>query len=171
MKIEDIKLTVQAIEDDIDILRNKRLLELEKGPGRPKCSTLANRIQNNLDYVVNAYDELIKHQEEVADRDQFELLSGMLIRLASEVADLSKKYPDGLVNAFKVGQINRVLRPLKEILTNEPSATFLDLVAEVEENAEKSRNSYSDVAVILSQFREACDEYKSKHYGRKNVYR
>ena len=68
------------------------------------------------------------------------------------------------MNAFKVGQINRVLKPLKEIMADEPSAAFLDLVAEVEDRAEKSRNSYSDVAVILSQFREACGEYRSKHY-------
>jgi hypothetical protein len=117
-----------------------------------------------LDYIVSAYDELINHQEKAADREQFDLLSGMLTRLASEIADLSKKQPDGLVNAFKVGQINRVLKPLKEIMADEPSAAFLDLVEEVEDRAEKSRNSYSDVAVILSQFREACGEYRSKHY-------
>ena len=49
-------------------------------------------------------------------------------------------------------------------MEDEPSAMFLDLVAEIEENADKSRNSYSDVAVILSQFREACGEYRAKHY-------
>ena len=110
------------------------------------------------------YESLLEQEEKTADREQFDLLSGMLIRLASEIGDLSKKQPDGLVNSFKVGQINRVLRPLKEIMRDEPSAEFLDLVVEVEEKAEKSRNSYSDVAVILSQFREACGEYRSKHF-------
>jgi DNA-binding transcriptional MocR family regulator len=164
MDKEHIYLRIQEIETDLDLLRNKHVHELEKVPGIPKCSTLADRIQNKLDYIVSAYDELIDHQEKAADREQFDLLSGMLTRLASEIADLSKKQPDGLVNAFKVGQINRVLKPLKEIMKDEPSAAFLDLVAEVEERAEKSRNSYSDVAVILSQFREACGEYRSKHY-------
>ena len=164
MDKEHIYLRIQEIETDLDLLRNKHVHELEKVPGIPKCSTLADRIQNKLDYIVSAYDELIDHQEKAADREQFDLLSGMLTRLASEIADLSKKQPDGLVNAFKVGQINRVLKPLKEIMEDEPSAAFLDLVAEVEERAEKSRNSYSDVAVILSQFREACGEYRSKHY-------
>lgn len=164
MDKEHIYLKIQDIESDLELLRNKHVHELEKVPGTPKCSTLADRIQDKLDYIVSAYDELINHQEKAADREQFDLLSGMLTRLASEIADLSKKQPDGLVNAFKVGQINRVLKPLKEIMADEPSAAFLDLVEEVEDRAEKSRNSYSDVAVILSQFREACGEYRSKHY-------
>lgn len=164
MDKEHIYLKIQDVETDLELLRNKHVHELEKVPGTPKCSTLADRIQDKLNYIVSAYDELIDHQEKAADREQFDLLSGMLTRLASEIADLSKKQPDGLVNAFKVGQINRVLKPLKEIMADEPSAAFLDLVAEVEDRAEKSRNSYSDVAVILSQFREACGEYRSKHY-------
>ena len=164
MDKEHIYLKIQDIESDLVLLRNKHVHELEKVPGTPKCSTLADRIQDKLDYIVSAYDELIGNQEKTADREQFDLLSGMLTRLASEIADLSKKQPDGLVNAFKVGQINRVLKPLKEIMADEPSAAFLDLVEEVEDRAEKSRNSYSDVAVILSQFREACGEYRSKHY-------
>ncbi len=164
MDKEHIYRKIQDIESDLELLRNKHVHELEKVPGTPKCSTLADRIQDKLDYIVSAYDELINHQEKAADREQFDLLSGMLTRLASEIADLSKKQPDGLVNSFKVGQINRVLKPLKEIMADEPSAAFLDLVEEVEDRAEKSRNSYSDVAVILSQFREACGEYRSKHY-------
>ena len=69
------------------------------------------------------------------------------------------------MNSFKVGQINRVLLPLKELMTEEPSATFLDLVAEVEERTDKSRNSYSDVSVILSQYREACSKYREKYFA------
>ena len=49
-------------------------------------------------------------------------------------------------------------------MSEEPSVTFLDLVSEVEAGTEKSRNSYSDVAMILSQYREACGEYRAKHY-------
>ena len=148
MDKEHIYLKIQDIESDLELLRNKHVHELEKAPGTPKCTTLADRIQDKLDYIVSAYDEVIGNQEKTADREQFDLLSGMLTRLASEIADLSKKQPDGLVNAFKVGQINRVLKPLKEIMADEPSSAFLDLVAEVEDRAEKTRNSYSDVAVI-----------------------
>lgn len=161
-----IDMKVQTIENDLDLLRNKHIHELEKVPGTPKCSTLADRMQDNLNHIIDAYEELISNQIVSADREQFNLLSGMLTRLASEIADLSKKQPDGLVNAFKVGQINRVLQPLREILKDEQSAEFLNLVVEPDPEArtDKSRNTYSDVAFILSQFREACDEYKAKHY-------
>lgn len=50
-------------------------------------------------------------------------------------------------------------------MKDEPSAPYLDLVAEAENNADKSRNSYSDVAVIMSQYIEACEEYRAKHYS------
>lgn len=164
MNKEQINIKVQEIKNDLDLLRQRHVHELEKAPGVPKCSTLADRMQDKLDYVVSTYEALLEHEEKAAEREQFDILSGMLVRLASEIADLSKKQPDGLVNAFKVGQINRVLKPLKEMMKDEPSAAFLDLVAEIEEKAEKSRNSYSDVAVIISQYREACGEYRSKHY-------
>lgn len=164
MNKDQINIKVQEIKNDLDLLRQRHVHELEKAPGVPKCSTLADRMQDKLDYVVSTYEALLEHEEKAAEREQFDILSGMLVRLASEIADLSKKQPDGLVNAFKVGQINRVLKPLKEMMKDEPSAAFLDLVAEIEEKAEKSRNSYSDVAVIISQYREACGEYRSKHY-------
>lgn len=164
MDKENINLKVQAIENDLVLLRNKHIHELEKNPGTPKCSTLAERMQGNLNNIIQAYEELISNQIVSADREQFDLLSGMLTRLASEIADLSKKQPDGLVNAFKVEQINKILQPLKEIMKDEPSAQFLHLVIVPEVETEKSRNTYSDAAFILSQFREACGEYRSKHY-------
>lgn len=167
MDKEYVNLKVQAIENDLELLRNRHIHELEKAPGIAKCSTLADRMQNNLNCVISAYEELISNQAICADREQFDLLSGMLTRLASEIADLSKKQPDGLVNAFKVGQINKVLQPLKEIMKDEPSAEFLNVVIEPdpEVRTDKSRNTYSDTALILSQFREACGEYKSKYYN------
>lgn len=162
---EDISIKVQAVENDLELLRGKHIHELEKTPGTPKCSTLANRIHDNLDYIVNVFAEQIEEQTESANQERFELLSGMLTRLASEIADLTKKQPDGLLNEFKVGQINRVLQPLRNMMLDEPAIEYLDLVSEVEEGAAKSRNSYSDVAIILSQYREACGEYRSKHYS------
>lgn len=164
MSSEYVNIKMQEIKNDLTLLRNKHIHELEKIPGTPKCSTLADRIENNVDYVVNEYKKLITEQRECASREQFDLLAGMLTRLASDISDLSKKQPDGLLNTLKVGQINRVLKPLKDIMSDEPAIEFLDLVSEVEDGAEISRNSYSDVAIILSQYREACGEYRSKHY-------
>ena len=44
MEREHINLKVQAIEGDLELLRNKHVHELEKAPGTPKCSTLADRM-------------------------------------------------------------------------------------------------------------------------------
>ena len=164
MEQEKIIIRIQAIESDLELLRNNHIHELVKAPGTPKCATIANRIKENLDYIVKGYEQQLIDKEDAAEREQFDLLSGMLTRLAAEIETLSKKQPDGLVNRFKVEQINRVLRPLREIMKNEPSSVFLDLVAEIEANTDKSRNSYSDVAVILSQFREVCGEDRAIHY-------
>ena len=51
-------------------------------------------------------------------------------------------------------------------MKGEPSTVFLDVLVELEPDSktDKSRSTYSDTAVILSQFREACGEYRSKHY-------
>lgn len=56
MDKEHIYLKIQEIETDLDLLRNKHVHELEKVPGTPKCSTLADRMQDKLDYIVSAYD-------------------------------------------------------------------------------------------------------------------
>jgi len=165
MTKERLDLKVGGILDDIDLLRNRHIQELDKTPGKPKCATLADRMEENLNAVVDAYEEMIADKNLCADRAHFYLLSGMLDQLASETAILSKKQPDALVNAFKVEKINRVLRPLKELMKDEPSNEFLDLISEPEEGSEarKSRNTYSDVALVLSQFKEACDRYKMKY--------
>ena len=66
MDKESIAMKVQEIEEDLDLLRQKRVYELVKVPGVPKCSTLADRTQVKLDNLVSAYEELIEHQRESA---------------------------------------------------------------------------------------------------------
>lgn len=165
MSSEEIALKAQSVYSDIDLLRDCQIYEIEKTRGTPKCSTLANRLKKNVDSVINGYESMIQTQVEAAEESQFNLLEGLLDRLTEEIGTLSKKQPDGLVNPFKVQHINRVLKPLKQIMCNEPSAEFLDYVAEVEERATTSRNSYSDVAVILCQYKEACRKYWAKYYS------
>ncbi len=164
-KTEAINKAEQEIRRDLGLLRNKHLYELEQIPGYTKCATLADRMEESFKSIIDSYEEIIEIKENATNQEHFNLLFGLLDGLAKEIADLSKKQPDGLVNSFKVGQINRVLLPLKELMTEEPSATFLDLVAEVEERTDKSRNSYSDVSVILSQYREACSKYREKYFA------
>ena len=88
MKKEDIDLRVQELESDIALLKGRHVYELEKAVGVPKCSTLADRMQRNLDIIAGGYESLIETHEQAADREQFDLLSGLLVALAREISDL-----------------------------------------------------------------------------------
>ena len=79
------------MENDLELLKNGHIHELEKVPGTPKCSTLANRMKHDLESIVSGYDSLLEKQADSADREQFDLLTGLLKRLSDEVATLSKK--------------------------------------------------------------------------------
>ena len=160
---------INNLYSDIDLLRDGQIRELVKSPGKPKCSTLANRMEKALDEILTEYEEEINGKE-VTEQDQFEMLNDLLNAISKEISDLSKKQPDALLNSFKVGQINRVLVPLKDIMKNEPTIRFLDLVSEpnADERTEKSKHTYSDAAIILSQFKEACVTFRHRNYREKN---
>ena len=156
---------IDDIYSDIELLRSGQIHELVKGPGKPKCSTLADRIEEKLDRVINSFESEI-NENVITDRDRFKMLYNLLKAVMKEISELSKKQPDALMNAFKVAQVNRILIPLKEAMQEEQTSEFLELVAEptVDTKAEKSRHTYSDVAVILSQYHEACSEFWNRHF-------
>ncbi len=58
----------------------------------------------------------------------------------------------------KVRRINRILRPLMEMMKGETFAEFLELVAEAGEG-EESQMTCSDVAIMLMIFKTALDRY------------
>lgn len=84
--------------------------------------------------------------------------------MSIEIKDLAKKKPDAGLNAFKVERVTMILMPLKEVMEGEISSPFLEVVQEPEAGKGTSRNSYSDVSIILCQYEQACDEYKNKYY-------
>lgn len=163
----EIDKKIKNIENDLELLENGRIYELTKGAGIPKCSTLANRMKDDLRAIVNGFGLLLEEETISIDREQFDMLTGQLKGISDEVAILSKKQLDVLVNTFKVGLINGVLSPLKEIMREEPSAEFLDLLVEPdpEGKSDKSRNTYSDTALIFSQYLAACERYRKKYYA------
>jgi len=94
--------------------------------------------------------------------EDFELLNGMLDAISDEFDGLSRKKQDGVLNLTKVKMVNRILKPLKEeILLNEPSNIFLDLLDEQE------IPNNSDVVLIISQYKRAIKEFKDKYYTSK----
>ena len=89
--------------------------------------------------------------------EEYKLLKDMPSSQRIEYDLLSKKKVDGQLNSMKIKMVNRVLEPLKEICKHEESYEFLDVLNEDE------MPTYSDVVLIISQFKTAISEFKSKY--------
>ena len=133
--------------------------------GVPKCASISSNIEDELQRIIDSYEEIIDEKKQVADRERFDNLTGMLRRVSMEIKDLAKKKPDAGLNAFKVERVNMILMPLKVIMEGEISSPFLEVVQEPEDGKGPSRNSYSDVSIILCQYEQACSEYRDKYYN------
>ena len=83
----------------------------------------------------------------------------LLNAMFREFQELSKKKPDGVLNKRKVEIVNRLLRNIHEILEEESTSTYLDLLDEddVPQN--------SDVVLILGQTVAAMASFREKYHG------
>ncbi len=95
---------------------------------------------------------------------KYEMLEKLLNASFIEMKEFSKKKPDELLNKFKVTSLNRILGPIKELLKNEPTVSFLDLLDE------DTIPSYSDSILIIAQFQSAMYQFKSTYNGRTTQY-
>jgi hypothetical protein len=96
------------------------------------------------------------------DAAAFEQLFPMLEAAHHEMSELSKKKQDGVVNALKIRNINRLLTELQKLLAKDPSREFVELLDE------ETLPQNSDVVLLLSQWRAALQQYKRRHssYGK-----
>jgi len=94
-----------------------------------------------------------------AEVDTYEMLHPMLDKMAMEVRELSKKKQDGTLNELKVRMINRVLTQIKDLLKNESSVQFLDLLDT------DILPTNSDAILIISQYAAALSAFHEKYYG------
>lgn len=90
---------------------------------------------------------------------KLDMFSSLLASAILEMKEFSKKKPDEPLNFTKIKILNRLLTPLKEILSIDPSGAFLDLLDE------EMIPSNSDCVLILGQFVAALSQYKNKNYG------
>jgi len=89
---------------------------------------------------------------------EFEMLWPILRKLLHETKDLSNKKPDTPLNKLKVGMINKVIEPLKVILSNEPIAQYLELLND------ETLPTNSDAVYVMAQFDAAMQQFKDTHY-------
>ena len=76
-----------------------------------------------------------------------------------EFKELSKKTPSAVISKQKITIVNRLLTSLSEVLANEDSIKFLDVLDE--DNVPQ----ISDVTLMLSQYVAAMKAFKEKYYG------
>lgn len=93
-----------------------------------------------------------------ADVKQFLMLRELATGLYNEMKDFAKKSPNETLNTFKIKSLNRVLEPIKELLKNQPTASFLDILDET------ALPSNSDVVIILSQYLTAMKKFEDKYF-------
>lgn len=57
-----------------------------------------------------------KKESPQPDKEQFEMFRDLFNKMYAEINEMKKKKPDGIVNAFKVERINRVFKPLYNLM-------------------------------------------------------
>lgn len=162
----DFEANIERIYDNLELLEKGHVYELQKTPGTSKCATLANRIRDDVDVIVQELEE--KEDIVATDEERFNLLAKLLGGLYAEFSSLAKKQSDASTNTFKTNQVNRVLSPLKQMMSSEDCTQYLDLLQEADDGQAngKGRSTYSDAVIIMSQYKTACDEFRLKYFNK-----
>lgn len=92
-----------------------------------------------------------------AQVEQFKLLRPLLIAVLNEIRELSKKKQDGVLNKLKAKTINKLLGKVKQLLAEEPTSEFLELLDE------ETLPTNSDAVIIIVQFDSAMEQFKVKY--------
>ncbi|HEY9773597.1 MAG TPA: hypothetical protein V6C81_07285 [Planktothrix sp.] len=86
-------------------------------------------------------------------------VSPLLNAAYNEMQDLTKKKPEGTLTPYQVKMLNRLLVDIRDMLVDEPSIKYLDLLAD------EDLPQHSEVTLILSQYSAALGQFKSRYFG------
>ena len=139
-------------------------------PGRPELM-LPN--ENYLDFFSKEEEKMMDEEKNLIDTYQEERDYNFMVRdffdqLFFEFQIMSRKRPNDVVNENKVKRINKVLEPAVKMMKDKPYAGFLELIPEPEEHETEDGKtiltgmSYSDVALLLTQFKGALNRFFQK---------
>lgn len=91
--------------------------------------------------------------------DSHDTTMPLLNAMYLEFKELSKKTPSAAISKQKITIVNRLLTRITEVLADEESIKFLDMLDE------DDVPQMSDVALILSQYVAAMKAFHEKYYG------
>jgi hypothetical protein len=89
--------------------------------------------------------------------DEYRLLEAQLGRAYIEMSNFAKKNPAEKISILKLQLINRILNAIKELLKEEPSTQYLDILNE------EDLPSISDTVLIMGQHISALQQFKKKY--------
>jgi hypothetical protein len=89
----------------------------------------------------------------------YDVTTPLLDAMYEEFKDLAKKKQDAAVSKSKLLMANRLLNKVREVLADEESIEFLDLLNE------DDVPQASDVTLIFSQYVAAMQAFKVKYHG------
>ena len=146
-------------------LKNRAVIGVQI-PGRPEMM-LPN--ENYLTYFPKGDENMTNEEKETIREYTNEREYGMMLRdffdqLFFEFQMQSRKKPNQIVNEYKVERLNRVLKPLMEIMQGEAYAALLEEIPMPEEREEDGQVfliglTYSDVALMMTQFKGAVNRF------------
>ena len=139
-------------------------------PGQPDLM-LPN--ENYLTYFPKEEEKMTGEEKKTLEnydeeREQQFMLRDFFDQLFFEFQIMSRKRPGFIVNENKVRRINKVLEPIMSMLKNEAYVGFLELIPEPEIQEDEDGAcvltglSYSDVSLLLTQFKGALNRYFQK---------
>lgn len=98
------------------------------------------------------------------DKKRFIMLRDLFDHMYYEFQLQSRRKQDEPVNAYKAMKINSILAPLREMMGEEEYAEYLDLVdvTEAEGDMPPAGRTYSDVALLLTQYKGAMKRYSNE---------
>ena len=126
--------------------------------------------ENYLTYFPKGEENMTEEEKKNAQDYADERENGLMLRdffeqLFFEFQMMSRKKPNGVVNEYKVERLNRVLRPLLEMMKGEKYATFLEEIpmpqVKTTKDGEEIKTglTYSDAALMMTQFKSAVNRY------------
>ena len=89
--------------------------------------------------------------------DLWDVTTPLLKAMFEQFQELSRKKPEGALNKSKVAMVNRLLEKCREVLADEMTLQFLDLL----DTEQVPQNS--DVVLVLSQYESAMRQFREDH--------
>ena len=104
-------------------------------------------------------EEMTTEEEQlVRDSGTYGLYSSFFTGLYNEFKQQTRKKADAPVNRYKAENINKVLKPLRDMMMGEEYGALLGLISTAEDGEEGM--NYGDVMILLTQYKSALAKYR-----------